>query len=114
LLSAGSHLPDLTTSPPSTVVAGPVPGTRALLADHDDYDCIDDLVAAGLVVVTMPTADSSADLYRAPDGRVCVVDGVALCPSFSTPVTQALLARFATPTLTPKGHFIASYLIQTG
>lgn len=59
------------------------------LADHDDYDCIDDMIAAGLVTVTMPPAPAQT-----------LVTGL---------VETELMTR-ATYALTPLGQAIAGQL----
>lgn len=59
------------------------------LADHDDYDCVDDMIAAGLVTVT---------LQDAPAGTLV------------TGLVEAELMTRATYALTPRGQDIAGQL----
>jgi hypothetical protein len=97
-------------TPRPTQVTGPTPSTSAYLAGHDDYDCVDDLVSAGLVKVVMPTADPITDTYVTSDGRACLVGDVVIRPSFPSPMSATLLARYADFIPTPKGSFIATVL----
>jgi hypothetical protein len=59
------------------------------LADHDDYDCIDDMIAAGLVTATMPPAPAA---------------------TLVTGLVEAELMTRATYALTPLGQAIAGQL----
>jgi hypothetical protein len=59
------------------------------LADHDDYDCLDDMIVAGLVTATMPPA---------PAGTLV------------TGLVEAELMTRATYALTPLGQAIAGQL----
>ena len=84
------------------------------LHDHDDYDCIDDLIAAGLLEVHMPETISYAGGRRYIDayGRVIAVDGDLIDPDFLTGFEELQLCAFATFSLTDHGVEVASSLRQ--
>jgi hypothetical protein len=87
------------------------------LADHDDYDCLDDLVAAGLLEVHMPrlTADGDCfvDAYDRPvttpysDGGDHPID-----PGYVTGLAELELAAHATFSLTGLGREVVGRLRQ--
>jgi hypothetical protein len=82
--------------------------------DHDDYDCLDDLIAAGLLRVCMPAPDYERDCFVDAYGRPIVaqkkVDKEVLRPSFLTGMGEALVARYAVFSLTPRGARVATQL----
>lgn len=81
-------------------------------ADHDDYDCLDDLVAAGWLCVTMPAADLDEDVFRGPSGAPLFADGAAepMRPSLFTGLDELALGAHATWSLTDEGHHKAAAL----
>jgi hypothetical protein len=85
-------------------------GSPVELSDHDDYDCIDDLIACGLVSVEMPKADLEADCFIDVRGRCIVIDGEKLSPYMLTGMGEGLLARFAHFSLTDRGVVVAGQL----
>lgn len=85
------------------------------LPDHDDYDCIDDLIAAGLLRVHMPRPH--------PDGRAVylthhnamvtsrMLNGLDVpSPYFTTGMNEQVLMAAAAFTLTDEGRRIAAQL----
>lgn len=80
------------------------------LVDHDDYDCIGNLVAGGFVSIEMPTADAVADCFRDARGQAVSAYGEAIRPSFLTGLQEGYLARSARLSLTERGREIASQL----
>lgn len=81
------------------------------LPGHDDYDCITDAIAAGLVQVHMPVAASAADRYRDVRGHtVTDLSGGPLRPSWLTGLRETELALHAHFTLTDTGRAIAGQL----
>lgn len=95
--------PTGTTKYPTRVRGGEV-------ADHDDYDCLDDLVAAGLLTVTMPPVVDGA--FRTAHGRVIRdEDGQPVEPGFVTGLMeQRHLMAHATWALTETGRVVAGAL----
>ena len=80
-----------------------------LTENHDDYDCLDDLVAAGLLDVRMPPVMDGT--FRTAYGKVIRDDGVPVDPDFVTGmVEQCVLMRHATWSLTHKGQQVAAAL----
>lgn len=86
-----------------------VGGEAAELTDHDDYDCLDDLTAAGWLTVRMPTSDIAGDVFRDAAGEV-VTDGggMPIRPSMFTGLDELALGASATWHLTDTGHEIAA------
>ncbi len=84
------------------------------LPDHDDYDCVDDLIAAGLLKVHMPepTAGFHDKLYfvDAYDRPITTVTGELIRPASVTDMHELRLCAFATFTLTGKGRRVAAAL----
>jgi hypothetical protein len=79
------------------------------LADHDDYDCADDLVAAGMVTVTMPVEDDGE--FRDANGHVVRnPESQPFNPKVFTGMDELLLGRSATWGLTEYGFKVASAL----
>lgn len=77
--------------------------------DHDDIDCIDDCIAAGLVQVQMPVAraDRFVDAYgkTVRGGGGDVID-----PKFVTGLDELSLCAYATFVLTERGRQVAAAL----
>lgn len=87
----------------------PVDGQPAVVAGHDDYDCLDDLVAAGWLTVLMPTSDTGADVFR--DSAVGIVTdgaGEPIRPSTLTGLDELTLGTSATWQLTDAGYAIVA------
>ncbi len=82
------------------------------LVDHDDYDYLLDAVAAGLLTVTMPTADPVRGVFVDAYDRVIRADGAPVPADFVTGLTEKALAAYATWSLTDLGHTIAAQLRQ--
>lgn len=80
------------------------------LPDHDDYDCLEDLVAAGLVEIAMPKADG--EVYRDANGKVVrdVAGNTPIEPGFVTGLTEIDLMAKASRKLTPLGQQVAGEL----
>lgn len=81
------------------------------LTDHDDYDCLGDLVAAGLLVPVMPAASQHGAVFFDAYGHV-VKDkaGDPIRPDFVTGLAEAWLATRAQWTLTDLGRQVAGQL----
>jgi hypothetical protein len=82
------------------------------IENHDDYDCLDDLVAAGLLAVAMPPVVDRT--FRTAYGHVIRdTDGSVVEPGFGTGmIEQNVLMKHATWSLTDKGHVVAAALRQ--
>jgi hypothetical protein len=79
------------------------------LPEHDDYDCVDDLIAAGLLTVDLPRIKNGVfvDAYDKP----CVdIDGAVIRADFVTDVVEQTLMAEATFKLTPKGQAVMAEL----
>lgn len=79
------------------------------LPEHDDYDCVDDLIAAGLLTVDLPRIKNGVfvDAYDKP----CVdTDGAVIRADFVTGMVEQTLMAYATFKLTPKGLAVAAEL----
>jgi hypothetical protein len=85
-----------------------VDGRTEEVADHDDYDCLDDLVAAGWLTVQMPTADAGEDVYRITGGIVTDGSGAPIRPSALTGVDELTLGAAASWHLTDTGYTITA------
>lgn len=83
-----------------------VGGRAEELADHDDYDCLDDLVAAGWLTVRMPTPDVGEDVFRVIGGIVTDGSGAPIRPSALTGLDELTLGAAATWHLTDTGYTI--------
>ena len=82
---------------------------RAEIAEHDDYSCLDDLVAAGLLSVTMPTTNDDG-LYIDRLGQVIRFDGEPFCAGFLTGMGEQQLAAHAVWSLTEYGRQVIGAL----
>lgn len=79
------------------------------IENHDDYDCLDDLRAAGLLDVHMPPVVDGT--FRTAYGKVITDGGAPVNPGFVTGmVEQRALMRHATWSLTDKGKAVAAAL----
>lgn len=77
--------------------------------DHDDYDCVDDLIAAGLLEVHMPEVGPGG-FYVNAYGRPATVTGDVIRPEFVTGLNELQLCAHATFSLTERGKQVASDL----
>lgn len=84
------------------------------LPDHDDYDCLDDLAAAGLVEIHMPrmVAGHHVGSYYvdAYDKPIVDMDGALIQPDFLTGLLELRLCAYATVALTEAGRQVAGAL----
>lgn len=78
--------------------------------DHDDYDCLDDLIAAGLLEVHMPAVAEDGESFRDADGKPIMFDGQRIHPDFVTGLLERQLAAWATFSLTEQGYRVAGEL----
>ena len=78
--------------------------------DHDDYDCLDDLIAAGLLEPRMPVVGPGGWYVDAAHGyTTSAADGV-IRPGFVTGLDEHVLATRAVWTLTGEGRRVAAEL----
>jgi hypothetical protein len=78
--------------------------------DHDDYDCLDDLIAAGLLQPRMPVVGAGGWYVDAAHGyTVSAADGV-IRPELVTGLDEHVLATRAVWALTANGHRVAGQL----
>lgn len=75
------------------------------LPHHDDYDCLDDLIAAGLLAVEMPKADGGT--FWDANGKHVPEQ---IDPGFVTGMDEKRLMAYAVFRLTPYGQRVASAL----
>lgn len=81
--------------------------TMVNLDNHDDYDCVDDLVAAGLLEIEMPTIKDG--VFVNSNGGVCRdQDGKAIRADLVTGMMEQILMANAHFVLTPRGQAVAS------
>lgn len=80
------------------------------IANHDDWDCIEDLIAAGLVTVQMPVADGA--VFRDVTGKVVRerAGNTVIEPGFVTGLTEHDLMLRASFQLTDEGQRVAGEL----
>lgn len=78
------------------------------LAGHDDYSCLDDMLAAGLLTVAMPTPRAGGGWDDA-NGKT-VEGGHAVDPALLTGLAEASLMHAAVWALTPTGRDVAGRL----
>jgi hypothetical protein len=74
-----------------------------------DYDCLDDLIAAGLLSVAMPAVNDDGFFVDA-HGRAIRWEGEAVPAGFVSGMTECYLAQYARFSLTEKGQRVASEL----
>lgn len=77
--------------------------------EHDDYDCVDDLIAAGLLEVHMPEVGAEG-FYVNAYGRPATVTGDVIRPGYVTGLNELQLCAHATFSLTERGRQVASDL----
>jgi hypothetical protein len=77
------------------------------IPDHDDYDCLDDLIAAGLLQPRMPVVGASSWYVDAAHGHTVTAAGEVIRPEFVTGLDEKVLATRAVWTLTEDGHRVA-------
>jgi len=97
----------------ATRLKGAATGTRFAivdLADHDDYDCLDDLIDAGLLTVRMPVAQEVTRLYLDVKGQPIVIDDQAFRQGSLTGMDELMLGAYATWGLTALGREAAGRL----
>lgn len=85
------------------------------LPNHDDFDCIDDLIAAGLLEVHMPALAPYNDVMTFIDAYGSPIrddEGMLADPDFATGLTELWLCTYATFSLTERGWQVASQLRQ--
>jgi hypothetical protein len=81
--------------------------------DHDDYDCLDDLIAASLLEVHMPglvpynDVEAFVDAYGNP---IRDLEGYLINPDYVTGLTELWLCTHATFSLTERGRQVAADL----
>jgi hypothetical protein len=63
------------------------------LPDHDDYDCVDDMIAAGLVTVTMPPAPAGTLVTGLVEAESMTRAAYALTPGLGQPIAAQLRAH---------------------
>lgn len=82
------------------------------LPGHDDYDCLNDAILAGLLEVIMPRArEPFGDVFLdACDRPVLELGGGLIDPSFVTGLTEMRLMTVASFSLTERGQGIAREL----
>jgi hypothetical protein len=81
------------------------------LPGHDDYDCLDDAIRAGLIAVTMPRPrQPHRDIYLDALGRPCQVPGGDLITPPVTGLVEMWLMTAASFTITERGQAIAREL----
>jgi len=83
----------------------------AELADHDDYDCVADMIREGLLEARMPEADREHDVFRDARGvTVRVPGGEPVRPSYVTGMGELVLTTRASFALTDRGRQVAAAL----
>lgn len=103
---------DRTIEYPTRVKASATPDTNGVyptaeVDNHDDYDCLDDLIAAGLLTVTMPQADPETGHFVDRTGKMILNFDEPIHCGFVTGMGEAVLAAFATWSLTERGKQVA-------
>lgn len=79
------------------------------LPGHDDYDCADDLMAAGLLTCVMPTVNDDG-VYVDRRGRPILIAGEPVHRDFLTGMNELALAAHARWRLTTRGRWVAAKL----
>lgn len=102
---------------PTRLKSSPTPGDDGRfgvteLPDHDDYDCLDDLITAGLLEPRMPVVGDGGVYVDAAHGHpvTALPGGDRIRPGFVTGLDEKVLATRAVWTLTPDGHRVAGQL----
>jgi hypothetical protein len=78
--------------------------------DHDDYDCLDDLIAAGLLEPRMPVVGAGGWYVDAAHGYTVSAAGGVIRPESVTGLDEQVLATRAVWTLTADGLRVAGEL----
>lgn len=104
----------LKTEQPNPTLPGAAPRWGLVeIADHDDYDCVDDLIAAGLLVADMPTWDPSSRNYIDGNGLYVTSDHTGGVDWRYTPddgIRDQVLMAAAVFRLTDTGKAVAGQL----
>lgn len=100
---------------PTRIKAAEAPGPDgtyggADLPDHDDYDCLDDLIAAGLLEPRMPVVNNGVFVDAAYGRPVSAGTGEVIRPEFVTGLDEKVLATRSVWTLTALGQHVAQQL----
>lgn len=84
-----------------------VDGEKRVRENHDDYDCLDDLVRAGWLTVAMPAASDTGflDVHGRP---IRDIDGQVIDPGFYTGLDEWRLAKYAIWSLTDTGRKVCA------
>jgi hypothetical protein len=82
---------------------------RGEIHGHDDYSCLDDLIAAGLLAVTMP-GHREDGFYVDPRGKTIRIEGQPVNAGFLTGLVEKQLAAWAVWSLTDYGQQVAGVL----
>jgi hypothetical protein len=78
--------------------------------DHDDYDCLDDLIVAGLLEPRMPVVGPGGWYVDAAYGYTVSAAGGVIRPGFVTGLHEHVLATRAVWTLTADGRRVGGQL----
>jgi hypothetical protein len=78
--------------------------------DHDDYDCLDDLIAEGLLEPRMPVVGPGGWYVDATYGYTVSAAGGVIRPGSVTGLDEQVLATRAVWTLTAEGQRVAGQL----
>ena len=79
------------------------------LFNHDDYDCLNDLIGEGLLEVAMPEVNENG-VYVDARGKIIYCDGDPIHVSFVTGLLESHLQLYATFRLSDKGLEVAKQL----
>lgn len=83
---------------------------RANVPQHDDYDCLSDLIAAGLLEPRMPQVGPQGWYVNVHGDMIHSGDGEPIRPGFLTGMGELILCRWISWKLTPAGVAVASQL----
>lgn len=100
-ISFGTHMVDACGKYPTRLRWNP-DGSPNEIFDHDDYDCLDDMLACGWLTVGMPEADREKNVFVDARGRV--IDPSLVNPAVLTGLTEQILSAYAVWGLTDEGR----------